>query len=287
MAEGDPDYNKFKARTISSGDVFKDIATYFKANTGKTVDRNEELFERAAEEMRQLTLALSAAKVKLLFAHISEPSGTAKPARGSSSKASVAPTPGKKQSIGFADDDTPVENPVAESAESTKTTSDDTTPKVMTPQTPTPAKVPYAASAAGHSTATRRTVSIGFADGDSDDDAVDNTTAQQQSTSAHDNSDFNPAISEKELGDLALISDFIDPSNDNYAVEPAVLEFIQESIRTRRAISEVSKDVLTVIRNSHSGANQRSVSNALGYDDDIVDMPSPIMQWVLRNLVSS
>jgi hypothetical protein len=301
MAEGDPDYNKLKARTVSSHDVFKDLAAYFKANTGKTIDRNEELFERAAEEMKQLTLALSAAKVKLLFAHISEPSGTAKPAyfsqrtnynntnysRGSSSKASVAATPAKKQTIGFADEETPAENTVAESIESSKGISDDTTPKVMTPQTPTPAKIPYAASAAGQSNTTRRTVSIGFADEDSDDNHADNIIPEHQSVSGKNNTDFNVVISEDELADLSLVSDFIDPSNEDYVVEPAILEFIQESIRTKRAVSDVSKEVLTVIRNTHSDKSQRSISNALGYDDEIVDVPSPIMQWVMHNLVKS
>jgi len=301
MASGEADYNRLKEKSISSGDSFKEIAAYFKANTGKMVERNDELFDRAAEEMRQFVLALSAAKVKLLFSHISEPQGTSKPAyfnqrpsynkanysRGSSSKASVQ-TPGKKQSIGFADDDAPAEQPEAESnaGESAGTGSVINTPQTPTPQTPTPMRRPYAGSAAGMSSATRRTISVGFAD-DSDEEPVKTTASKMESLKVSGNTDFNVNISDDELRDLSIVSDFIDPSNEQYDVEPAVIEFIQESVRTKRAMSDISKELITIIRDTHNNPDERSISNALGYDDDIQNMASPIMQWVLKNVLKS
>ena len=298
MASGDPDYNKLKERGVSSAEIFKDIAAYFKANTGRTVERNDELFERAAEEMREFIIALSSAKIKLLFAHISEPQGVAKPAyfaqrpnynktqysRGSSSKASVQ-TPGKRQSIGFGDDDAPTEDPARESVEGSVGTA--STSKNLsvphTPQTPTPARRSYAKSTTERSSVTRRTVSIGFADDDEDDEPVKSHSSKSDSIKPESSTDFDVNISESELRDLALVSDFIDPSNEGYNVEPVVLEFVQEAIRTKRAMSEIARDVVIIIRATHSNSQHRSIENALGYEDEIVDMDSAIVKWVLTN----
>ncbi|PHH59215.1 hypothetical protein CDD81_3557 [Ophiocordyceps australis] len=237
--------------------------------------------------MREFVIALSASKIKLMFAQVSEPSGTSKPAyfnsrpgynrtsysKGSSSKASTH-TPGKKQSVGFEDEDI-IEDPSkaspnVNSPENAKFT--DSAPR--TPQTAAVMKHPM--SAAGRSTASRRSVSIGFADSDSD----------SESKTVNDK-EFDVVVSDRELQDLSYVSDFIDPASENCSIELAVIEFVQESIRTRRAVSSTSKDLLSVVRNTHHNSKCRSIANALGYDDSVQDMSSPIMQWVLKNAATS
>ncbi|KHN93679.1 uncharacterized protein MAM_08427 [Metarhizium album ARSEF 1941] len=288
MATEDPDYRKLINRSASTGESFKAISSYFKANTGKTVERNEELFERAAQEMKEFVLALSALKVKTLFAQLNEPPSTSKPAyfnrrtdynrnqysRGSSSKASVQ-TPSKRQSIGFADDDTPQE-------QSTQGSTAESNSSVSTPRTSNVPRTPnnprYAGSIAGQSSATRRTTNIGFADDDDD-------TIPEEPEAAGPSSDFNTNIDENEIQDLSYIADFVDPANEEYNIEPAIIEFLQESIRTRRAMTPTSKEVVTIIRETRSNPEQRSIANALGMEGGIIDMPHPIMQWVLKNIV--
>lgn len=289
MATEDPDYRKLINRSNSTGESFKAIAAYFKANDGRMIERNDELFDRAAQEMREFVLALSAVKIKTLFAQINEPPGASKPAyfsrrtdynkaqysRGSSSRAS-AQTPGKKQSIGFADDDNSQEQSTPVST--VESDSGISTPRSNMPHTPINPR--YAGSVGGQSSATRRTTNIGFAESDDED------TIPEESEHTGTTISFNDNISDNEMVDLSYVSDFIDPSNDDYNVEPAIGEFLQEAIRTKRAISDVSKEVVTIIRETRADSKQRSIANALGMEGGIIDMPHPIMQWVLKNVVN-
>ena len=87
-----------------------------------------------------------------------------------------------------------------------------------------------------------------------------------------------------EVNDMSFVSDFID-SNEEYSVQHSVAEFIRESVRSKRATSDISKEVLGVIRHMRASPGERSVENALGYEDSIIDMPSKIMQWVLNNQI--
>ncbi|PHH90157.1 hypothetical protein CDD83_4379 [Cordyceps sp. RAO-2017] len=305
MADGNTDISRLIEKGNSSSESFKAVAAYFKANTGRTVERSDELFDRAAAEMKEFVMALSAAKIKLLFAQVSEPQGTSKPAfirsrsnynngspfsRGSSSKASVH-TPAKTRSVGFGDADAPDEtsevnssadSPVADSGIDASRTSTPRafTPQTRVPQTPTPSRKPR--SIADQSSMSRRVTSqpLGFGDASDSEDIKDNKDTK-------DNDSFDVSMSEAELSDMSLVSDFIDPSHEKYDVEYAVIEFIQESVRTKRAMSDVSKEVLAIIRDTHRNPKQRSITNALGYENDIEDMPSPIMQWVLKNVSHS
>lgn len=285
MSTGISDLNRLKEKSVNSRDTFKEIAAYFKTNTGKLVERHEDLFNRAAEEMTEFISALSATKIQLLFTQVSEPQGTAKPAyfnqrsnynnsnygKGSSSRASVQ-TPGKKQVIGFADDDTPEENPNVESGTNTLVN--------------TSIRTKHAGSVAAQSSTTRRTVSIGFADDDDDDEPIQKNINKVESIKLDINKGVSMlTVSDDEIADLSLISDFIDPANDDYdyTIEPAILEFIHECIRTRRASSKIAEELINIIRNIRTDSRQRSVKNALGYEDSIIDMGSPIMQWIINN----
>ncbi|TQB70370.1 hypothetical protein MPDQ_000636 [Monascus purpureus] len=103
---------------MASGDK-NSIESYFNANNGPTVQRNEGLFGRASKEMKEFILALQPSRIQLVFSELSEPKGTSKQSyyksrsnysgrsfkAGSSSKASSALGSGRKQKIGFADED--------------------------------------------------------------------------------------------------------------------------------------------------------------------------------------
>ncbi len=276
-----------KVQKHLTGDVFQEVSDYFKSNTGPMIERNDELFSRLAQEVRELNIAFSSVRIQALFAKINEPQGTSKPAyfnkrttynagnysKGSSSRASVK-TPGKKQSIGFADDDDTPEEPVTQST-NTGSESNASTPRTTgftqsapTPQTPSPMPK-YASSNAGLSSATRRTTHIGF---------IDESDSEEP-----ESKDFNVNLTVDELQDLSMVLDFIDPASENYTIEPAVIEFIQETIRTKKAANECSREIVTIIRETRSDSKLRSVANALGMDDmSIQDVSSPVMQWILK-----
>ncbi|KAM3518255.1 hypothetical protein NHJ13051_008330, partial [Beauveria bassiana] len=274
---------KLIKNTLASNNLLSE-EDYYKMSTGGDDD-----YKRLQQSVSSDIFA------QLMFTKVNEPPGTSKPAyfnqrtnynagtysRGSSSKASVH-TPSKKQTIGFADDDAPDEN-----AEST-TQPSETTPGPSASVPCTPVRLPtshthrvssmtskYTPSAAGQSSATKRSM-LGFAD-DSDDSNNDNDGDDDNNA----DKDFNTTLTADEIQDLSYVSDFIDPASDNYSVSPAVREFVSEAIRNKKAESPSAKEIVTVIRESRSDSKLRSVVNALGMEDDIIDMSSPVMQWIL------
>ncbi|KAM3518254.1 hypothetical protein NHJ13051_008329, partial [Beauveria bassiana] len=278
---GDDDYKRLQ-QSVSS-DIFAQVSAYFKSNTGPTIERNEALFDRLNDEMRELAIVLNMNRIKLMFTKVNEPPGTSKPAYfNQRTNYNAVHTPSKKQTIGFADDDAPDEN-----AEST-TQPSETTPGPSASVPCTPVRLPtshthrvssmtskYTPSAAGQSSATKRSM-LGFAD-DSDDSNNDNDGDDDNNA----DKDFNTTLTADEIQDLSYVSDFIDPASDNYSVSPAVREFVSEAIRNKKAESPSAKEIVTVIRESRSDSKLRSVVNALGMEDDIIDMSSPVMQWIL------
>lgn len=120
MASGDKsELSNLIARSSNMVDILDSIESYFNANNGPTVQRNEGLFGRASKEMKEFILALQPSRIQLVFSELSEPKGTSKQSyyksrsnysgrsfkAGSSSKASSALGSGRKQKIGFADED--------------------------------------------------------------------------------------------------------------------------------------------------------------------------------------
>lgn len=66
MSSGVQDLSHITGRGGSTGDTFKDIYEYFKANTGPMVERNEELFARAHTKMESFVAVLLSLRIRTL-----------------------------------------------------------------------------------------------------------------------------------------------------------------------------------------------------------------------------
>lgn len=303
MSNGDEDSKAFVSTATNLQNNFMDIARYFKSNVGPTVENNAELFERAGDAMREFILQLNKQIVKAKFNDSREPRGGSKPAyfsnrpdynkstfkKGTTSSRASAHTQNSSQkiSIGFGDDDedtpqssTPninisVPTPIAEHFEPDKS---ETTALVEDdkPETVTLVKADRTSKSVSGVSVVSKVFNVGFGD-DSDEDSGNMLAVSK---------DFEESLNDSELKDLSFISDFIDPANDNYAVDPTVIEFIQAAVRNKKASSEISRELVTIIRNTYK-PGARSIVNALGYDDDIQDVGSEIIQWILTKVIRS
>lgn len=270
--------------------TFDDIESYFKTNKGKTVENNDELFGRAAREMREFILVLQSTRVQLLFANAVEPTGTSKQAYynsrqdynktkytpGSASRVSSTPTSTVVTKIGFADDDeidpdsSVTSNPVSPS----KTALGKQREQPTLPTTPTPIRRNISTAM---STMSRNSVNVGIVE-ESDED--DSTSGSNVNTPKSNDID----MTESEVDDMSYISDFMDSAGaGEYSIQPSVAEFIRESVRMKRAKSSVAQEALAIIRATRASSTQRSIENSLGYAlGGVVDVPSDIVQWILK-----
>ncbi|KAI1360052.1 hypothetical protein F5Y08DRAFT_344066 [Xylaria arbuscula] len=189
MASGNKDLDCLASRANSIATAFDNMYVYFKANTGATVQQDEELFSAAAQEARAFSAALGSARIRALFMGTSKPSSVSKPAffgnrakhnaskysTGKSTKLSGPVRPSKPITIGFADDDngstgtdvvvTPATPSVTETPPPDKAHDMSPTASVKGP----PINAPSVTQRIGS-----RPISIGFAD-DSDSDSSTNT----------------------------------------------------------------------------------------------------------------
>ncbi|KIW35772.1 uncharacterized protein PV06_11886 [Exophiala oligosperma] len=291
MAAGQPnEHSRLVNRGNSMADVFTDIEAYFKGSgSGKMVERNDELFGRAAKEMKEFVLALQSNRVQLLFANLNEPSGTSKQAYyntrqnynrrgfnpGTSSKAPSSGTPGRKQKLGFADGD---DNTAGTSTPDEITKSEADSRSNADVRSVTSSNVTTDKKHTTYSTPSRGGRLIGFAEEDED---TENERKPAQVSTPVAETTANTAMSDLEVQDMSYVSDFIETSEE-YIMDPAIREFLHEAVRNRKASSDTALEVLKIIRETRTSPNQRSIESALGYDDlAIVDMPSPIMQWII------
>lgn len=284
--------------------VFGDIAKYFKTDpSGRGHLADAQLFERGCDCMTNFIAAMNTTTVKVQLSRIEEPSEGSKPAYFSrsnvnqtkykkgfatSSRASTTQQSSSKISIGFIDDDdSPAEAvPVPTPVISLDTRADSTEiSAIITPQTPTPARIAAARSVSGRSI-TGGHSNVGFIDDveeeDEEDDEDSNIGIVAANSSIPD--DFDNRITDIEKEEFSYVSDFIDPSSSQYNVASHIREFINSAIRSGKADSQTSREVLKIIRDS----NQRdeSMYKLLGFEDNIVDMSSDILNWVLNKCVS-
>lgn len=281
MASGAMELDRMIERGNNVRDSFKEITAFFKNSNEVSVDKNDKIFSRAAEEMQEFIFAMSDMKIRTLFLNEREPKGTSKPAyfghrtaynssnysRGSSSRVSSTPVSGRKQKLSFGDDDVLEENETKEEYVPTTAT--------ITPQTPTPSAVHHDATATNKS---NRRISIGF--GDTSDTDIE-TPPTPSGTGQ-----LNVQMSRREIEDMSQISDFVDPANNSNTIDPAITEFIQEAIRAGRAVNNPAKQLLSIIREIHMNTSMPSVAKCIGYEDaSDPDVTSNIMQWVLKNVV--
>jgi hypothetical protein len=289
MSSGSDELNNLISRASSTGDRFKEVYEYFKSNQGPTVERNEEIFNRAFSEMQAFVVALSSARIRTLFLGVSEPQSTSKPSyynnrtrynaseysRGTSAKKSGGlTTPSKKMNVGFGDsvkEELPTQSSAGDKPVETKK-------EEVTPSKPPrkPARGSSITSRAGV-----RSVSVGFAD-ESEDEKP--SPVQEAQDSDESNGSFEELMSKQEVSDMSLVADFLDPSNEDYDIIPHVREAVLESSRTKRANAPVVKDVLRIIRKA-KGTD--AIANDLGYGNSgQVSVSSSIVQWVLNNAVT-
>ncbi|KAJ5286583.1 hypothetical protein N7508_011237 [Penicillium antarcticum] len=270
-------------RSSNMKDIFDDIASYFKNNTGKTIERNEDLFARGAQEMKEFTLALQSSKIQLMFANVTEPKNTAKQAyynsrqqhsnrsfqRGTSSRLSSTVGNSAKKNIGFADD--------SDEETKSKSTTQPATP-IKEPATPTPMR--GSAIKSERSTGSH----VGFAD-DSDDDMVSKV---KQPTIFEEPPSGNSVLSDDEVMDLSFVCDFINEHENDYDVDAFTQEFLDSARKSKRAASGPALELLLVIRKMRETSGPDSIPTALGLDENgNVDTVSDVVQWILNQKKSS
>lgn len=294
------------------GNRFADIEAAFKsAPDGKTIDDGEVLFRLAKDEMRLACKAMQEFRIRLSFININEPAGAAKPSymnqrkaysnqpsiQGSVSRApSARSTPIKSQAVGFAGDDSDEDASVQATTTSEAGTST-AAPTPATPSTPKSASVtPHSKISRANSTysvTSRNSRPVGFAtvDEDSDeDDAVllssakgkaplDTPSKPQLNRSSNSDSN-NLDMTAAEIRDMEYVASHIGDNDEDY--DPMFLNILSEAVKSSRAQSPVAKKVLEIIRQHHNNSKLRTVKDALGIESGIVDVSSPIVQWVMN-----
>lgn len=290
------DHSRLVSASQKLGDSFELIEKYFKENTGAQIERNEELFGRAAKEMKEFIIALQSARVQAIFAGVGEPSGTTKPAyishrqsynptrysRGGSTRVPSVASSTQAANIGILEPD------YGSSSEEEKSNKNSTpekeTVKSKAPSTdlmPPPKRSSTRSRTSGtfssaSSAPSRRTSSVAI-----------NIISEEESDSGPSDTPKVATISIEEANDMSYVTDFLENSGA-HDLDNAVIEFISENSRMKVATYDIVKDLLKVIRTTHKDPSQMSIMDALGYGDTgIVDMSSDIIQWINRNCLKS
>ena len=170
-------------------------------------------------------------------------------------------------------------------------------PTPATPSTPKSASVtPHSKISRANSTysvTSRNSRPVGFAtvDEDSDeDDAVllssakgkaplDTPSKPQLNRSSNSDSN-NLDMTAAEIRDMEYVASHIGDNDEDY--DPMFLNILSEAVKSSRAQSPVAKKVLEIIRQHHNNSKLRTVKDALGIESGIVDVSSPIVQWVMN-----
>jgi len=280
MSTGPPnDKARLAAAGTTMANEFEKVEEYFKkGGSYKGMSTEEEVFRKAKEATREFVMALSSAKIGLLFASLNEPPAAAKYAFGTTKTAYPkrfipgtasevsSNTRASVQNVGFHDDS-------GAEGESSNVTS------IKTPATSTPPSRAPPRSVT-QSVTSRRVIHEGFADEDSPDEAMSPPPSVNvvpvMSTLADQN------ITNEEAEDMSYLSDFVEATED-FIIPNILKEEINECTRTKRAAGEYALSAIGMIREVRKDTRQRSIMNALGYENGIVDVPSIAYQWVLKH----
>lgn len=87
-------------------------------------------------------------------------------------------------------------------------------------------------------------------------------------------------MSDEEGGAMNIIGEFLHGSSTRYGVSPSVVEEINEAASNGRASSDISKKVLTVVKQTAT-SGESSIEDDLGFVDGQVRLDSPIMKLLL------
>lgn len=287
--------DELKTRLSSFADVFDEAEKFFRSPAGKKVeDSNPDLFKRIAAESRSLISALSQKKITLLFHEASEPPSTSKPSyysrrqdynnknftRGTKSVASSTASASKKIRIAGDSD---------EEDDKTEPSTPTPAPSVSTPSTPTPAprstmntpsNMSAPRSVAGSSTSYMNRHNMIPEDSSEDEASVPTHAKPPTMKSPMIGSTDDTAINADEAADMSYVAEFLNDT-DEYNIPSTYAEFLTNATVSKKATTDVSMEVLNIIRRTRDDPSQRSIQNALGYDDmQIQDMTSEIMQWI-------
>lgn len=273
---------ELKSRLANFADVFDEAERFFRSPAGKKVeDSNPELFKRIAAESRSLISALSQKKITLLFAEASEPPSASKPSyysrrfdynkknysRGTKSVTSSTASAIKKIHIaGDSDED------------------EATTPSTPTPAqkstTATPSSKSATRSVAGSSTSYMKKHSMIPEDSSEDEQSPPPVNKPSSVKSPVIGIADDSSINADEAADMSYVAEFLNDTEE-YNIPPTYSEFLTNATGSKKASTDVAMEVLSIIRRTRADSNQRSIQNALGYDEmGIQDMTSEIMQWI-------
>jgi hypothetical protein len=308
MTTLESDFTRASTLSDSLAGRFDEIFQYFRSND-KLLAENTDLatiFQRAGEELRELSISFQSIRVGITFMNKSEPSGTAKSAyynqrkpynkstysTGTSSRvSSSASGAGINRTVGFGDESADESSFAGIVTPASTTHQIPTISNILeTPTTPTPATItkfkPETGSIQAKSVTgviSNQTVSIGF--GDSSSDASDDDAPVQSSKSITGILKIfgkgNNNLSEADHNDMSLVSDFLE-SNNEYDVSQKIKDDIGDTLRNRQAGGKISQEILATIRNMREDSNQPSVENALGYEDGKKDVLSDIIQLIMK-----
>lgn len=278
------------SKSNALADEFANVEQYFKSGAAANSDPSgEEVFKNAKKAVSEFAMVINNAKIGMLFATVNEPPSIAKGAFkardrgytpkkfevGVSSNVSSKSTPVRKavtENVGFADDE---DEQLTTSAVATPPSTIAHTPKstsIVTPRTPANRKTTSIVPGSGTSV---RSVSIGFVDDESGEETTAVPVTRQKSLSVSS----DDILTTSEINSITYVSDFIE-STSEYNFPASINEDVHECIRTKRASSERARGLVESIRAAVANGG-RDAFEALGYKDDITDMASPIVQWLI------
>lgn len=226
--------------------------------------------------------------------------------QGSSSEVSgisrnkPTPTPQKAK---FIDDDDDEVTPTPSKPQQIKSESTTAvlTPASSNPQTPqkqTPLRPPMNSgrSVSGQSAiGSAMSSKLKFIDEDSDEDrpvlslanekpdlALNAELDDMKSLDVESYRPMSPTVmSTDEAGDMALVGEFLHSNSGSYGVPGSIVQEINEAATSSRATTDVSREVLEVVRNMKS-SGQSSLEADLGFVDGTPVLNSRIVRLVLK-----
>lgn len=283
-----------------TSDVFEKIEDMFK-DDGKRKDvmTPEQIFNRVKTELRDLSIALQNVKIRTLFLKGETPATAAKQtfynqrhphvprpqALGTSVRTpSVASSAQRAHTgpAGFADDEDDI--PPSSSAKVVPSASKQS---LAPPVTPTPSRVGLQRH--GSQRSQQSSVQhVGLIDEESDVESIPQSVSVAASSVNLTSNNAksvdvrgSSTMTRDEIIDLKYIANFVEVTDD-YSFNNDMAAKLSEAAKIKSAPSGIAAEALAIIRETRSNPEGRSIKNALGYEDNIVDVPSLVIQWLQK-----
>lgn len=88
-------------------------------------------------------------------------------------------------------------------------------------------------------------------------------------------------MSSDEVNDMALVGEFLHANSTSYGVPASIIQEINEAATSNRASSDVSREILEVVRSMRSSGTS-TLENDLGFVDGVAVSNSKIVQLILK-----